>query len=130
MGKYAKVQETPIKTTSGFNFEGYQITEYLDVICGEAAMGSGYFKQLFAGMSGVFGVESESFNKKMEEARYIATTKIKGAARDLGANAIIGFTYDYETVGGALFCVIASGTAVTIEKTVEEKLPEQSGAKS
>jgi uncharacterized protein YbjQ (UPF0145 family) len=36
-------------------------------------------------------------------------------AKRLGANAIVGVDLDYETIGGTMLMVSASGTAVTIE---------------
>jgi uncharacterized protein YbjQ (UPF0145 family) len=37
------------------------------------------------------------------------------AAREKGANAVVGIDLDYETVGDSMLMVAASGTAVTIE---------------
>ena len=38
--------------TSGYNFEGYRITDYLGFCSGEAALGTGFLSSLGAGFSG------------------------------------------------------------------------------
>ena len=102
--------------TSGFNFDGFRVKKYIGVLCSESAMGTGVINQFFADMSSFFEVESESFRRKMMQARTAATNRMKIAAYEQGANAIIGFGYDYETIGNSLFTVIAHGTAVVVEK--------------
>ena len=38
-----------------------------------------------------------------------------GEAKDRGANAVIGIDIDYESIGGSMMLVTASGTAVKSE---------------
>lgn len=35
-------------------------------------------------------------------------------AKELGANAVLSIDLDYETIGGSMLMVTASGTAVTV----------------
>ena len=103
-------------TTSGFNYEGWRITEYLGFISSEVAVGMGFFKAIAASFSDVFGIESEALGDKLLNSKQAAFDRLLGQAYDKGANAIIGIDLDYTMFGDTLVGVIASGTAVKIEK--------------
>lgn len=107
--------------TSGYNFEGYKIIQYCDYISAETAFGIGMFKALLASVSSVAGAESESFNKKIKEAKTKAIYEIKKSAIELGANAIIGINLNFSMIAGEMVVIIASGTAVIIEKLKENR---------
>jgi len=102
--------------TTGFNFEGYKITCYNKVICAETVLGTGFLSEFTANLADFFGVESQRFASKLEEARNIAIQKLIDKAIDLNANAIIGIDFDYTLFGGNIIGVIVNGTAVTVEK--------------
>lgn len=104
-----------IMLTSGFSFEGYVITKYLDFISEEVVMGTGFFKNVAAGLANTFGLESQSFRQKLADAKTSAMAALRSAAFDQGANAIIGVDLDYSMFGDSLIAVIMNGTAVVIE---------------
>ena len=105
-----------IMVTSGYNFENYRIIRYCDYISAESVFGIGMFKALLASVSSVAGVESESFQLKIKEAKIKAIYEIKKNALELGANAIIGIDIDFSMIAGEMVVIIASGTAVIIEE--------------
>ena len=100
--------------TSGFNFEGHTITDYLGFISEETAVGMGLFKSLFASVSNISGMESESLRKKLTQSKQIVMYRLCQDALEVGANAIIGIDLDYTMFGDSIVGVIVSGTAVTI----------------
>lgn len=104
------------KVTSGFNFEGYKIVEYIDIVGGEAVLGTGFLSEWDASISDVTGTMSPKFMEKLETAKEYAMLNIKVNALSLGANAIIGITFNYVTFANNMIGVIANGTAVRIEK--------------
>ena len=55
--------------TSGFNFDGYKIEEYLGYISGEPVIGMGLLKALAADFSNLTGTESAELTKKTGETR-------------------------------------------------------------
>jgi len=100
------------------NIEGKKIIEYKGLVSGEAILGANLFKDLFASITDVIGGRSGAYERELRKAKDIALEEMKGEARQLGANAIIGIDLDYETIGsggGNMLMVSASGTAVTIE---------------
>ncbi len=86
-----------IITTTG-QIEGYKIKEYKDIIFGAT------LREIFKADN--IGKEAEVFDMLKEKA-----------AR-LGANAIVGIHIDYKSLGhqGNMFIIVASGTAVVVEK--------------
>ncbi|WP_029085740.1 heavy metal-binding domain-containing protein [Brevundimonas aveniformis] len=96
--------------------EGRPVREYLGVVAGEAILGANIFRDVFAGIRDVIGGRSGSYEKVLREAREEAMKEMSEAARRLGADAIVGIDYDYETLGdtGSMLMVAVSGTAVRL----------------
>jgi uncharacterized protein YbjQ (UPF0145 family) len=96
------------------NIEGKRITEYLGVVTGEAIMGANLFRDIFAGIRDIVGGRSAAYEKELRKAREIAFEEIEEAARNLGANAVVGVDIDYEVLGekSGMLMVSVSGTAV------------------
>jgi uncharacterized protein YbjQ (UPF0145 family) len=99
------------------SFDGRNIIDYRGVVTGEAILGANIFKDFFAGIRDIVGGRSAAYEAELRKAREIAMGEMEDAARDLGANAIVGVDLDYETVGGqsSMLMVSISGTAVVVE---------------
>lgn len=99
------------------SIEGRQIKEYLGVVTGEAILGAHLFKDLFAGIRDIVGGRSATYEKELGRAREIAFQEVEDAARNLGANAVVGIDLDYEVLGqtNGMLMVSVSGTAVVVE---------------
>jgi uncharacterized protein YbjQ (UPF0145 family) len=96
--------------------EGRPIRDYLGVVAGEAILGANIFRDIFAGVRDVIGGRSGSYEKVLRQAREEALKEMQDAARQLGADAVVGIDYDYETLGanGSMLMVAVSGTAVRL----------------
>ncbi|ADG82491.1 heavy metal-binding domain-containing protein [Thermincola potens] len=97
------------------NIEGKKITQYLQVIAGEAIMGANVVRDLFASITDIVGGRSGAYESKLVDAREIAMTEMAEKARRLGANAIVGVDLDYEVIRDGMLMVTVSGTAVIVE---------------
>jgi uncharacterized protein YbjQ (UPF0145 family) len=99
------------------NIEGKRIAEYLGVVTGEAIMGANLFRDIFAGIRDIVGGRSGAYEKELRKAREIAFEEIEEAARNVGANAVVGVDIDYEVLGekSGMLMVSVSGTAVRID---------------
>ena len=100
-----------MKLTSGFNFENYEITDYLGFCSGEYALNTKFLSD--------FNLLS-SYSEKLEEAQKNALDILINNAKQMGADAIIGLDIDYTTDDHDIMGVIANGTAVTIQSTLKE----------
>lgn len=96
--------------------EGRPVQQYLGVVAGEAILGANVFRDIFASVRDVIGGRSGSYEKVLRSAREAALKEMQDAARALGADAVIGIDYDYETLGanGSMLMVAVSGTAVRL----------------
>jgi len=102
-----------IMLTTSSQLEGYQITEYLDVVFGEAIVGANIFRDLLASVRDIVGGRSGAYEAELRKAREIALGELEQAAAAMGADAVIAIDVDYETVGqGNMLMATASGTAV------------------
>ena len=94
--------------------EGYPVTQYLRVVCGETIAGENMFKDIAAGFRNVVGGRSESYERELIQARETALAEMTARAQELGAEGVVGVDIDYETLGtdNGMLMVTASGTAV------------------
>ena len=103
-----------ITTTTAI--EGRLVRDYLGVVTGEVIVGANIFKDLFASIRDIVGGRSGAYEGAMRDARKTAFAELEAAARDLGADAVIGVDIDYEVLGkgGSMLMVSVSGTAVRL----------------
>jgi uncharacterized protein YbjQ (UPF0145 family) len=96
--------------------EGKSIKKYCGVVCGEAILGANIFKDFFAGIRDIVGGRSAAYENELRKARDIAFKEVEQAARELGADAVVGIDLDYEVVGqsNGMLMVSVSGTAVVL----------------
>jgi uncharacterized protein YbjQ (UPF0145 family) len=97
--------------------EGRRIVRYLGLVAGEAVLQPNSFRHFLAGVADLVGDRSSARESELRSARGLALAQMEQAARELGANAIVGVDLDYQTVGeqSAMLMVTVSGTAVQIE---------------
>ena len=103
-------------TSTTPHIPGREAVESLGVVSGEAIIGAHIFKDLFAGIRDIVGGRAGSYEETLREARQTATREMVEAAQRLGADAVVGVDYDYETIGqnGSMLMVSATGTAVKL----------------
>lgn len=89
---------------------------YYGIVTGETIIGANFVRDFFAGIRDIIGGRSGSYEKVLREAKDTAFDEMAREAERLGANAVIGVSIDYETVGnnGSMLMVTCSGTAVEI----------------
>ena len=107
--------------TSGYNFEGHRIINYLGLCSGECALGTGFLSSFGAGLADLLGTNSSMYEGKLNEARKHALDSLMSDAAALGANAIIAVDVDYTVFSADIVGVTANGTAVIIEKELESR---------
>ena len=93
---------------------GPRIEKYLGIVNGEAIIGANIFRDLFSSVRDVVGGRAGGYERALSGARDAALDDMKAAAKELGANGIVGIDFDYEVLGEAhgMMLVAVSGTAV------------------
>lgn len=101
-----------ISTTN--TIEGRPVAQYLGIVAGETVLGVNAFKDIAAGFRNLVGGRSGKYEEELRSGREIAVSEMAQQAMQMGADAIIGVDIDYETVGGQMLMITASGTAVKL----------------
>ena len=96
--------------------EGNPIRQYLGVVPAESIVGANFVKDFMANVRDFFGGRSGAYEGVLIEAREIVLKELEERASRMGANAVVGISFDYEAVGGSgsMLMVVASGTAVVV----------------
>ena len=109
-----------IVTTTN-NIEGYTVKRYLGVVNANVVIGTNLFSDIAASLTDVFGGRSGSYKSTIyDEVMKELTEK----AKSYHADAIVGLHVDFDEVSGggkSMFMVSASGTAITLEKNIEDR---------
>ncbi|RSX51673.1 putative heavy metal-binding protein [Bifidobacterium samirii] len=109
-----------ILVTTTPTVEGYTVTGYQGIVFGEVIAGVDMFRDIGASFRNVFGGRSQGYEEELMNARTQALAEMQQRAEAMGAHAVIGVDVDYEVLGanGSMLMVTASGTAVTLTRTV------------
>lgn len=103
--------------------EGAPVEKYYGIVTANQVAGTGFFTDLTASFSDLFGGKSGAYRKAMNELCKEVTEQLKERAAELGANAVIGVSIDYDNIsakGMSMFMVSIQGTAVRIAKYENE----------
>lgn len=94
------------------------ITKRIEIVTAECAFGMNMFKDLFAGVRDIVGGRSKAVQGTMRDARKTVLHELKSEAHLVGANAVVAVDLDYVelSAAGSMVMLVASGTAVVIEK--------------
>ena len=103
--------------TTGYQFDGYSIDKYYNLINSEVVLGTGLLSELSAKVNDMLGSTSEKLEEKLKDAKSLATQKIINSAIAINSNAIIGFRFEIFSFSDNIISVSAYGTAVHIIKT-------------
>ncbi|BBI31928.1 YbjQ family protein [Cohnella abietis] len=115
-----------ITTTS--TIEGTEIQHYKGIVSARVVTGTGYFADLFADFSDVFGGRSNTYQKQLKSIYDEVIELLTDEARKVSANAIIGVRIDHDEISGKgkqMFMVTATGTAVAIDNSTLSNTEEE-----
>ena len=93
---------------------GAQVAQFLGLVNGEAIISANIFRDMFSSVRDVVGGRAGGYERALAGAREAALDEAKTAAKELGANGIVGIDFDYEVLGEAngMMLVSVTGTAV------------------
>ena len=91
-----------------------RIERFLGIVNGEAIIGANIFRDMFSSVRDVVGGRAGGYERALAGARDAALDDMKEAAKELGADGIVGIDFDYEVLGetNGMMMVAVSGTAV------------------
>ena len=116
MGWFSKSDDTFFLATvvpDGANGTA-RVGQYMGLVNGEAIIGANIFRDMFASVRDVVGGRAGGYERGLASAREAALDDMKAAAKEMGADGIVGIDFDYQVLGetNGMMMVAVSGTAV------------------
>jgi len=108
------MDEILIVTTN--DVPGYEITQVHGEVCGLIVRARNAFSNVGASMRTIFGGEARGYTTLLLESRGQAIDRLREAASEKGANAVVAMRFDCNEIAGIMSEVAAYGTAVTLTK--------------
>lgn len=94
---------------------GYEIVEVYGEVFGVITRSRNLASNIGAGFKSIVGGEIQAYTKLLSDSRTEAVERMKEAAAEKGANAVVMFRFDTSEMGNAMNEVAAYGTAVKIQ---------------
>ena len=95
---------------------GYDVVEIHGEVYGLIVRARNAFSNIGAGFRTIVGGEAKGYTKLLSDSRDQATDRLKEAATQKGANAVLAMRFDCNEIGDIMSEVAAYGTAVTVRK--------------
>lgn len=95
---------------------GYEVVEVYGEVFGVLARSRNLVSNIGAGLKSIIGGEIGGYTKLLTDSRLQAVERMKQAAAEKGANAVIAMRFDTGEIGNNMNEVAAYGTAVKIKK--------------
>lgn len=93
---------------------GYEVTKVYGEVFGVLVRSRNLLSNIGAGLQSLIGGEIDAYTKLISDSRIEAIERMKKAASEKGANAILMMRFDTGDLGKSMNEVAAYGTAVTI----------------
>ena len=107
-------EDVLIVTTN--DIPGYEIVEVYGEIVGLIVRARNAFSNMGAGLRTVFGGEAKGYTTLLLDSRTQAIDRLKDAAREVGANAVVAMRFDCNEIANIMSEVAAYGTAVRVRR--------------
>jgi uncharacterized protein YbjQ (UPF0145 family) len=95
---------------------GFKIVAVYGEIFGLICRARNVVSNLGAGLRTLFGGEVGAYTQLLSDSRNQAIDRLRMAALEKGANAVVGMRFDCNEIGNIMSEIAAYGTAVRIEK--------------
>jgi uncharacterized protein YbjQ (UPF0145 family) len=94
---------------------GYKVEEVYGEVFGLIVRSRNLFSNIGASFRTVFGGEVRGYTTLLSDSREKALERLREAAEEKGANAVLAMRFDSGDIGGIMNEVAAYGTAVKIK---------------
>ncbi len=105
-----------IIVTTMNDLPGYQVAEVFGEVFGLTVRSRNIGSDIGASLKGLVGGEVKGYTKMLSDSRLEAVDRLREAARNAGANAVIAMRFDCNEVSGNMTEVAAYGTAVSVRR--------------
>ena len=107
--------QNDILTVTTNDVPGYEVVEVYGEVFGVMTRSRNALSSFGAGLKSIVGGEIGAYTKLLSDSRIEATERMKKAAADKGANAVLAMRFDTGEIGQNMNEVAAYGTAVRLQ---------------
>jgi len=93
---------------------GYEVVEVYGEVFGLIVRSRNIFSNIGASLRTVFGGEVRGYTILLSDSREHALSRLRDAAAEKGANAVLSMRFDSGDIGGVMNEVASYGTAVKV----------------
>lgn len=111
------VEQVPILTTP--IVEGMTIAEYKGIVTARNVRAINVFRDFMTSFRDIVGGRSGSYQEVLDQIEKEVFDEIRQTTLQMGGNAVIGFTFDIESIGSkdkSLVMAHGRGTAVVLKR--------------
>ena len=102
---------------------GYEVVKVHGEVFGLMVRSRNLISNIGAGLQSLIGGEIDAYTKLLSDSRIEAMERMKKAAADKGANAVLMMRFDTGNIAGTMNEVAAYGTAVTLRPSDNGRRP-------
>ena len=95
---------------------GYRVSDVYGEVFGLTVRSRHVGSDIAASLKGLVGGEVKGYTKMLSESRLEAIDRLRTAAEEVGANAVLAMRFDCNEIGGNMTEVAAYGTAVRVQR--------------
>ncbi len=95
---------------------GYRNVKYLGLVKGNTIRARHLGHDILAALRNMVGGEITDYTKLLAESREQSLDRLEDAAKELGANAVLGLRFSTSEMMGGAAELLVYGTAVVVEK--------------
>ena len=95
-----------------------EITEVVEIVSAEVAVGMNIFKDILSAVRDVVGGRAGAVQDTLRDLRGQALEELRQEASRVGADAVVGVDLDYSEFSGggrSMLFIVANGTAVKLQ---------------
>lgn len=96
---------------------GHRVAEVYGEVFGLTVRSRNIGSDIGASLKGLVGGEVKGYTKMLSDSRLQAVERLRDAARETGANAVIAMRFDTSEMGANWTEICAYGTAVRVRKS-------------
>lgn len=110
----AQTEINAILLSTADSISNHHTESYGNIVTGISVLGTGFFSELSASVSDIFGTTSSSFEDKIAKAKDNSLYTLKKEAHKIGCNAVISISISFVPFSGNMIGIVATGTAVKV----------------
>lgn len=98
--------------------QGAESVEYIDVLNVNLVIGVNVFADAWASLTDFFGGKSQTYQRRLKQMYDEAQEAIIREAKAKGANAVVGYSVDFDEISGkdkSMLMLTATGTACVVK---------------